>query len=149
VADFGCGDWQFSKYIDWSNVDYSGFDCVPHIVEKDNRQFASDKIKFFLADKISDVKGQYDLLIVKDVLIHWTNAEILDFFKHLRQTKQFKHVLITVNNDGGGKYQTNNDIRTGEFHHLDLRKAPFNITEAQEYFIWDNDPKTTYLLTNY
>lgn len=151
VADFGCGDWQFSKYVDWSGVKYDGFDCVPHIVDKDNREFGTDKIKFHLSDKVDQITGQYDLLIVKDVLIHWTNAEIKAFFAHLKGRKQFKYILITVNDDGNGQYahKINQDINTGEFHHLDLTKPPFNVKEAISYFNWDNDPKTTYLLTDF
>jgi SAM-dependent methyltransferase len=27
VVDLGCGDWQFSRYIDWSGIDYTGVDA--------------------------------------------------------------------------------------------------------------------------
>lgn len=145
VADFGCGDWQFSKYIDWSGIKYDGFDCVPHIVDKDNRDYSSETVKFALTDTVDDIKGKYDLLIVKDVLIHWTNEEIVEFFKKLKGSKRFKHILITVN-DGG---EVNKNIRTGEYHSLDLNAAPFNIDKAVKFFKWDNDQKTTYLLSNY
>src|ERR1700680_3904056 len=40
VLDIGCGDWQFSKLINWSNCDYTGFDCV-HSVIDDNKNFYS------------------------------------------------------------------------------------------------------------
>jgi hypothetical protein len=29
VTDLGCGDWQFSRYIDWSRASYTGLDVVP------------------------------------------------------------------------------------------------------------------------
>ncbi len=31
VTDFGCGDWQSSRLIDWSNIEYVGFDVVSHL----------------------------------------------------------------------------------------------------------------------
>lgn len=37
VVDFGCGDWQFSKEIDWSGIDYKGFDVADYVLER-NRQ---------------------------------------------------------------------------------------------------------------
>ena len=26
VVDLGCGDWQFSKYVDWRGIEYHGYD---------------------------------------------------------------------------------------------------------------------------
>ena len=34
VIDFGCGDWQFSQYIDWGNVNYLGLDVVDFVIER-------------------------------------------------------------------------------------------------------------------
>src|SRR5689334_20558292 len=28
VVDAGCGDWEFSQAIDWTGIDYRGFDIV-------------------------------------------------------------------------------------------------------------------------
>src|SRR5262245_4462562 len=28
VVDAGCGDWEFSRTLDWSGIDYKGFDIV-------------------------------------------------------------------------------------------------------------------------
>ena len=33
VTDLGCGDWQFSKLLDWSAVNYTGIDVVEAVVE--------------------------------------------------------------------------------------------------------------------
>ena len=33
VVDAGCGDWQFSKNINWGQVSYKGFDIVNTVVE--------------------------------------------------------------------------------------------------------------------
>jgi SAM-dependent methyltransferase len=33
VVDLGCGDWQFSRFIDWSGVDYTGVDVVAPVIE--------------------------------------------------------------------------------------------------------------------
>ena len=42
----GCGDWQFSKLIDWSGIDYHGFDVAPVVISNNVDQFASDNVSF-------------------------------------------------------------------------------------------------------
>jgi len=44
LTDLGCGDWQFSRFMDWSNLDYTGFDVVPTIVERNQRLFALPRL---------------------------------------------------------------------------------------------------------
>ena len=39
VIDFGCGDWQFSKYVNWGNIDYLGLDVVDSVIENNKKQF--------------------------------------------------------------------------------------------------------------
>ena len=46
VTDLGCGDWQFSRYMNWSSVRYIGLDIVGELVERNNARFASEKIEF-------------------------------------------------------------------------------------------------------
>src|SRR5579871_398362 len=31
VVDFGCGDWQFSRFINWAGITYTGFDIVEDV----------------------------------------------------------------------------------------------------------------------
>jgi hypothetical protein len=39
ATDLGCGDWQFSYLINWSNVEYPGIDLVPEVIDN-NRAFS-------------------------------------------------------------------------------------------------------------
>lgn len=146
IVDLGCGDWQFSKLIDWDSVEnYTGLDCVKALIENNNKQFGKENIKFFEHDCISDFsKFHGDLLIIKDVFIHWKNQEIIDFINLLKQTKKFKYILITnqVEND------INKDIHTtGDYHSINLNAKPFNFN-CEEIFKWKNDKKITYLIKN-
>ena len=34
VVDVGCGDWTFSRAIDWTGIDYKGFDVVEDVIKK-------------------------------------------------------------------------------------------------------------------
>ena len=37
VVDVGCGDWKFSREMDWTGIRYRGFDVVESVIEA-NRQ---------------------------------------------------------------------------------------------------------------
>ena len=39
VIDYGCGDWQFSQYVDWGNIDYLGLDIVDSVIDNNKKQF--------------------------------------------------------------------------------------------------------------
>jgi len=95
IIDYGCGDWQFSKLIDWSNVEYLGIECVPNLIENHNSMYTKENIKFvFLEDcKIFFSKYTADLLILKDVIQHWINDEIIHFLDNT--INNFKYILIT------------------------------------------------------
>ncbi len=83
VIDLGCGDWEFSQYINW-NCEYLGIDCVETVVESNIENYQTDSIKFEHGDIFSDrtiLDKQCDLIILKDVLQHWDNLNIIDFIE--------------------------------------------------------------------
>ena len=123
VVDFGCGDWQFSQFIDWQGVHYQGFDLVESVVQENQKKFAQENIEFHtLDDRGFESLPEADLVIVKDVLQHWPNQEILAFLPTL---KKFKYALIT--NAYKPSRKVNRDIPMGECRPVDLSKAPFHL----------------------
>lgn len=127
VVDFGCGDWQFSKLINWDGIDYLGFDVVDFLIKKNNKEFSKDNIHFKVIADYNKLPVA-DLLLVKDVLQHWPNQEIKNFLQSL--VGKYPFVLITNSINGEG---LNKDILVGEFRPLDLLSQPFNI-EGREVF---------------
>jgi 2-polyprenyl-3-methyl-5-hydroxy-6-metoxy-1,4-benzoquinol methylase len=47
VVDAGCGDWEFSQALDWSGIDYKGFDIVESAIVEAKRRLAKPNIAFF------------------------------------------------------------------------------------------------------
>src|SRR5262245_61973989 len=45
VVDAGCGDWEFSQTIDWSGIDYKGFDVVEFVIAHDRENHARPNIQ--------------------------------------------------------------------------------------------------------
>lgn len=119
VLDIGCGDWQSSALIDWNGKTYIGVDVVDAVIEEDRRKYGSDTITFLCADVRKVNLPQADLVIIKDVFQHWSNAEIAKFIDRL---KVYPHILIINTVDGEG---CNTDIEDGWFRPVDIAKALF------------------------
>ncbi|MFA6119090.1 MAG: class I SAM-dependent methyltransferase [Parachlamydiales bacterium] len=144
VLDVGCGDWSFSKYMDWKGISYLGVDVVKSIVIRNKKEFSQNNIKFSHIDAVNSDLPPADLMICKDVLQHLSYQDIKLF---LKQITKFKYCLIT--NDIDPKSQSNNsDITTGGYRPLDLTKKPFNLNGIKIFTYRSNLLKQVLLLEN-
>lgn len=127
VVDFGCGDWQFSRFIDFGSAQYLGLDVVEKLIEANTGRFASERVRFQLSpvDPASIPPG--DLLIIKDVLQHLPNHQIMELQRVL--FGRFRHVLLT-NSYQKLSTQRNVEINVGQFRCLDLMSPPFSFRGA-------------------
>ncbi len=127
VVDLGCGDWQFSKLIDWSGVEYHGFDIADSVISRNREAFGADNINFHYFGGDFGELPDADLLLVKDVLQHWSNDTVARF---LPIANRFRYSIITncVNPKGPTE---NKDIEDGEFRRLDIRLPPFNVAATE------------------
>jgi SAM-dependent methyltransferase len=136
TVDLGCGDWQFSRFIDWSGMRYRGFDIVRPVIEQNRKLYTRAGVDFDVSPEQFDELPNADLLIVKDVLQHWSNAAIERFLPTL---KRYPLALLTNcieprRRKFWKKSATNNsDIDDGDFRYLDLRKPPFSLRAKAVY----------------
>lgn len=129
VVDYGCGDWQFSRLINWGDASYLGVDIVEKVIVDNQRLYANEKIAFqHIMPNGSDFAGA-DLLVVKDVLQHMSEKDIKLFLSKV--VPKFKYCLIT--NCIEPRKDINASIATGEFRPLDLRLRPFNVPGVAIY----------------
>ncbi|ARU54368.1 SAM-dependent methyltransferase [Oleiphilus messinensis] len=133
IVDVGCGDWQFSRYVNWQGASYQGFDVVQSVIEQNQAHFTRNNVAFHLYSGKPETLPDADLLIAKDVLQHWSNENVQAF---LPLISRYKYALITncINVSGVTENQNIND---GEFRPLDLRLAPFNL-KLDEVFSFTN-----------
>jgi len=145
VIYYGCGDWAFSKLIDWSHVSYTGVDCVQSVVDKNNQQFARENIKF-VCSSVLPVQENCELLILKDILQHWTNQQVADFL--FITSKIYKYILITntSNQSQDNPIDTDPHVHTRALSASFLPLKEFNPVIVLETNI--NEPKQTSLITN-
>src|SRR5688572_14138048 len=94
IVDIGCGDWQFSQFINWGERNYLGIDVVQSVIEANTARFSRSNISFVCANPLdhSFDPPSGDLLLMKDVLQHLSNANVQ---KLLALTKRFRYSLIT------------------------------------------------------
>jgi SAM-dependent methyltransferase len=144
VVDLGCGDWQFSQLMNWTGVDYLGVD-VSSVVLANTKTFARPGIEFRELDAVTDELPPADLLIAKDVLQHWSNAEIISFLPKL---KTYRMSLITNGFHPQGMTQLNHDIPPGNWRPVDLLIPPFNLSGSYVFWYDGGEPKYVFLWSN-
>ena len=127
IIDIGCGDWQFSRFINFGATDYYGYDVVPAVIARNDASFGSAKRIFREMPEAFDKLPSCDLLIMKDVLQHLSNKKIDLFLQSL--FPRFHFCLVTNSYE---KLDTprNVDVFDGEFRCLDLTTAPYNVNGA-------------------
>jgi SAM-dependent methyltransferase len=124
VVDVGCGDWAFSRYIDWSGIEYLGIDVVKCVIERNQALFTEPNLTFIHGNALAMDLPEADLLICKDVFQHLSNSDIM---RLLKQIYKFKHCLFTDYVDPRTLSSRNPDITSGYYHPIDLTKPPFNL----------------------
>ena len=117
LIDIGCGDHQLMYHVDMNDTYYAGFDCVTNVVE--NTQYQHPDKHFFHSDAL-DIKQNGEVYLIKDVLIHWNNSEIIDYLSKLIQ-KPFRYIVLV-----NCYSKVNNDIITGSHHTLSSDTYPLN-----------------------
>jgi SAM-dependent methyltransferase len=121
VLDVGCGDWQFSRHINWTGINYLGIDVVPDVIKNHQANYQTANVQFAVSDFLADQLPPADLLVTKDVLQHWSYDRIRSFLSRL---ERYDYVLITnCVNPSGPTF--NVDITDGDFRYLDLNAPPF------------------------
>jgi SAM-dependent methyltransferase len=139
VVDYGCGDWNLAKEIDWGRASYLGLDVVGPLVDRLRDTYGRTGVEFDLAPSDPADLPPADLLIVKDVLQHHSNAMISEFLE--RGVPRYRYALIT--NDVEPRQpleeRVNVDIPAGEWRPLDLRVAPFH-ARATAIYLFHGEP---------
>jgi hypothetical protein len=122
VVDVGCGDWQFSRHIDWSGIDYTGYDVVASVVDNNRLAYARPGVTFGLLSNLNQLKSA-NVVICKDVLQHLPVKTIKRYLSAFR--RKYTYSLIT--NDIYPDQYTNAEIPFGAGRALRLDLPPFSL----------------------
>jgi len=145
VVDAGCGDWEFSQAIDWKGIRYLGVDIAPSVIAANQRRFGAANVRFVVADIVRDELPAADLLLVKDVLQHLSNADVALF---LRQLPRYRHVLIVNDVLLDSLSAPAADIPTGRYRPIDITQPPFSLAGTKVLAWHDRDTGTAKLVVH-
>jgi len=118
VVDIGCGDWQFSKHMDWSGKTYLGVDVVKSVIDYNQSEYTTNTVKFQHADFTKSDLPSADVYLVKDVLQHVDNASLTRFLDNAK----CRYLVITNCWQDAVDNQDNKDI--GQTRPLSALKYP-------------------------
>lgn len=140
VVDFGCGDWQHSNLIEYDKLgaNYLGIECVQSLVDLNTVLYSNPHIKFvYLSDYKKLTLKKADLLIVKDVLMHWKTKDIVEFLNE--QVNNYNHIILSniiENSD-----RVDSDVPSVRPVGLSSQFKPLSDYNITSSFIDDTNPK--------
>jgi len=120
VLDIGCGDWQLMRHADLQGKEYLGIDVSSFVIESNKKKFTSPGVSFKVMNPMLDDIPHVDLVIIKDVLQHLPNRDVVTVLRMIRKRSRF--ALIT--NDYADSNQ--GDIAIGEHRPINVLLEPFN-----------------------
>jgi hypothetical protein len=90
VVDIGCGDYRVGAQLKAAGK-YIGIDVVPELIERNQREYASETVRFTCADAAKDALPDGDLCLIRQVLQHLNNAQIQAI---LTTCRKYPYVII-------------------------------------------------------
>lgn len=127
LLDLPCGDFNWMKNVDLSNIDYIGGDIVKEVINKNKKQYSKSNIDFKEINIIEDDLPKVDLVFVRDCFVHLSFKDVKKSLKKIKESGS--KYLITTSFVGRNK---NKDIATGEWRTLNFQIEPFNLPEPLE-----------------
>ena len=139
VFDGPCGDFNWMKEVDLSNIEYIGGDIVSDIIDFNNSKYEH---KFMVIDITKDIIPKVDLIINRDCLVHFSYDNITKFISNVKKSGS-KYLLTTTFTNKNGNY----DILNGDWRPINLFLPPFNLNkykliineDCREYYPLYND----------
>jgi len=96
VADVGCGDLTIALEImqHTPDIEYVGYEVFEDLVTQHHEQHPHLDIRHVDACDTPELIQSADVLLVKDVLQHWQDDQIVSFMDHVTSGGRFKHIIM-------------------------------------------------------
>ena len=128
VCDLGCGDFNVGSALVSYCASYHAVDIVPKLIAHNKQTFKSEHLHFYCRDIAKDPLPIGDCVMLRQVLQHLSNAEILAIVKKLYKypylilTEHLPETAFTPNAD----LISGQGIRLKKNSGVDLLEAPFH-----------------------
>jgi hypothetical protein len=128
VLDIPCGDFHWFQKMQFNNLNYTGADIVSKMIELNNIKFKKKNINFTVLDLLNDDLGDYDLIFIRDCLIHFNDKEI---FKALRNISKTKSKYFATTSYLNSKFNNESKL-VDNWRPLNLMIDPFKLNNPIE-----------------
>lgn len=134
VCDLGCGDFNIGKELVSYTRKYIAVDIVPELILRNQNLFQIPNLEFQCLDIAKDDLPIADCAIIRQVLQHLSNAEVLQI---TRKLKLYKYIIVTEHLPSD-EFISNVDIISGQGTRLkkksgiQLLQPPFNLKIVEE-----------------
>ncbi|MBU2995436.1 class I SAM-dependent methyltransferase [Cellulophaga baltica] len=153
VCDLGCGDFNVGEKLVAHTSSYIAVDVVDSLIERNKEKFKWDNLAFKCLDICMNELPIADCAIVRQVMQHLSNNEILELVK---QFKKYKYLIVTEHIPNA-EFKPNIDIVTGQGIRLKkksgvlLTEEPFNLKTVSEARVLEieHDDKSLIVTTLY
>jgi len=120
ILDIPCGDFNWFKEVELTNIKYIGADVVGKIVDNNQKQYSDQNITFKKLDITKDDLPQVDLILCRDLFIHLPFKQIFNALQMIKNSGS--KFLITNSYE---KIEKNKDTFLGGGRFLNLLLPPF------------------------
>ena len=129
IIDLPCGDYNWMQHLKYDFDSYVGIDIVEDIIQSNQEKYADDKTQFVQKNCLEDRIDNADLIMVRDLLIHFSDKDVYKFLENLKRSN-ITYLLTThfIN-------ETNFDIATGQWRPINLCAKPFGFRQPMEIII--------------
>ncbi len=129
LLDVPCGDWNWMRHVNLSDIQYTGGDIVRAILDKNNESFGNENCKFVYLDIISGPLPKADLILSRDCLVHLNFSDGLAALDQFRKSGA-KWLLTTTFTERSG----NTELCEGDiWRPLNLESPPYNLPRPERY----------------
>ena len=129
VCDLGCGDFNVGKDLVKYTQRYIAIDIVADLIAFNKKKFKDEQLEFHCMDIALDKLPKGDVAIIRQVLQHLSNTEVLAVVGKLME---YKYIILTEHLPEGD-FEANQEIISGQGTRLkkqsglNLLLPPFNL----------------------
>ena len=124
LLDVGCGDCHWITLSKLGSISYIGVDVTPELIVRNEAHYTSKNVRFVCADITKDSLPPVDMVLAREVLVHFCFRSAIQAIKNLKNTKS-KYLLATTYPN----FKENEDIVNGRWRPINLELPPFNFPE--------------------
>lgn len=138
VLDLGCGDFRVGRKLQMDGVQYTGVDIVDSVVRRNQQEYGTENTSFLCMDILTDELPDAELCLIRQVIQHLSNAEIMTIVEKAIRSGKYKYVIVTEYYPAPNVKSAPNldkphgpDTRIVDDSAVYLDRPPFNVPNLQ------------------